>query len=856
MNLQKKPSLKKRASNFFSRYMGHNPSREIVQTVQHFTTTNEFGRISPSDLIDFTREELEALEQVNDWATRYGARPRVNNASDLSNLGAAALPAISYCEATDANVWQDFTFPQASPEEPEIRLVPPQSPRARPDLRDADLSAERRRRERIRNEPTLLEDDDQISYPVERGLNFYQQYFHKSLADIPSEELLFEVQYLRESNCRPRLTDGTVLRLLTALFQARPEITTPEELFRHLRLKTHYTAFSQATEFEPSAPSGPAFSDDSSSTSSSASTAQLVEEECQEHRSTVHNSTELQAIRRNGCILSPITSVCPEGIPEPTLVPAADTTHIAPTITKQSIFRPIPSVGQISCDPPPYTAPFVTTAAYTATTTTVTSTCSSFSSSSQRTPSVPIKPSLPPRKVSFGDTTVSHADTMYSPFSGGYSSGITTSTSNSQGGYNSTQQDFSSQFSQIYQDLTRLGLNHTDALKCANDQIAQLYPPQSSLTSLAPQTPNFQSTPLSPSVPAKSKRQLSVAAPQSSVTFTKTSASSLDQSLKEQKQAITLIAAVPPFSGKGSTRFETWIKHFETQLDTADFEEGKKIKLLLSRLTNDALECALHFKERNPISARNYDRIKSCLFERFHGSETRIQYVTEFQNCTQHAGESIRDFACRLQKLFLHAYPVPKGGTMNEMMLMDKFLNGLPSKLQTLLNHREYESFEVLIKKAEARFAADANNLDDTTARINAVAATIPSHQSVDMSRVLQEMSKLCSSMQQNMSIQTEEMQRNFRQMRKDVGQPRNARTNERIGRAFCNFHNQWTNHGDETCYAREAQRDVMCHLCNRRGHNQYFCPTQRNPRPPTPPNHRNQDAPNAQGSGPQRPGN
>ena len=154
--------------------------------------------------------------------------------------------------------------PQASPEEPEIRLIPPQSPRARPDLRDADLSAERRRRERIRNEPTLLEDDDQISYPVERGLNFYQQYCHKSLADIPSEELLCEVQYLRESNCRPRLT---VLRLLTAPFQARHEITTPEELFRHLRLKTHYKAFSQATEFEPSAPGGSAFNDDTSSTS-------------------------------------------------------------------------------------------------------------------------------------------------------------------------------------------------------------------------------------------------------------------------------------------------------------------------------------------------------------------------------------------------------------------------------------------------------------------------------------------------------------------------------------------------------------------------------------------------------------
>ena len=110
---------------------------------------------------------------------------------------------------------------------------------------------------------------------------------------------------------------------------------------------------------------------------------------------------------------------------------------------------------------------------------------------------VGFKPSLPPRKVSFRDTTVSHADTMYSPFSGGYSSGMTTSasTSNSQGGCNSTEQNFSSQFSQIYRDLTRFGLNHTDALKCAND--AQLYTPQSFLPSQAPQTPNFQTTPLS-----------------------------------------------------------------------------------------------------------------------------------------------------------------------------------------------------------------------------------------------------------------------------------------------------------------------------------------------------------------------
>ena len=90
--------------------------------------------------------------------------------------------------------------------------------------------------------------------------------------------------------------------------------------------------------------------------------------------------------------------------------------------------------------------------------------------------------------------------------------------------------------------------------------------------------------------------------------------------------ATTLIATVPTFSGKGESRFETWIKNFDTQLDTVDFKEEKKIKLLLSRLTNNALECALNFRQRNPISAKDYNNVKKCLFERFHGSETRIQY--------------------------------------------------------------------------------------------------------------------------------------------------------------------------------------------------------------------------------------
>ena len=173
MNLQKKPSLKKWASNFFNRYMGHNILKEIVHTVQCFTTTNEFGRISPSDLIDFTREELDELEQARDCTTHYGAHPKVSEASDLSNLiGHCRLTrGFSYCESANTNTWQDFTCPQASPEKPVIRLVPPQSSCVRPDLRDADLSAERRQSKRIRNQH-CIEDEDQINYPVFICSNF------------------------------------------------------------------------------------------------------------------------------------------------------------------------------------------------------------------------------------------------------------------------------------------------------------------------------------------------------------------------------------------------------------------------------------------------------------------------------------------------------------------------------------------------------------------------------------------------------------------------------------------------------------------------------------------------------------
>jgi hypothetical protein len=51
----------------------------------------------------------------------------------------------------------------------------------------------------------------------------------------------------------------------------------------------------------------------------------------------------------------------------------------------------------------------------------------------------------------------------------------------------------------------------------------------------------------------------------------------------QQQQTIALLSQVPKFNGMGSTKFEDWIQHFERVVDTAEFEEGRKIKLLGSR---------------------------------------------------------------------------------------------------------------------------------------------------------------------------------------------------------------------------------------------------------------------------------
>jgi hypothetical protein len=155
----------------------------------------------------------------------------------------------------------------------------------------------------------------------------------------------------------------------------------------------------------------------------------------------------------------------------------------------------------------------------------------------------------------------------------------------------------------------------------------------------------------------------------------------------------------------GSTKFEDWIKHFERVIDTSEFEEGKKIKLLYSKLFGSAEDCITTFQLCYPKEAKSFTKVKQCLHERFHGGDSRKMYLTEYNNCTRNPGESIRDYACRIQKLYSFAYPTKAGKSvdleMRELMIMDRFLGGLKSNLRERMSFKEFKNLKDLVKATE-----------------------------------------------------------------------------------------------------------------------------------------------------------
>ncbi|KAK4045449.1 hypothetical protein OUZ56_033055 [Daphnia magna] len=100
-------------------------------------------------------------------------------------------------------------------------------------------------------------------------------------------------------------------------------------------------------------------------------------------------------------------------------------------------------------------------------------------------------------------------------------------------------------------------------------------------------------------------------------------------------------------------------------------------------------------------------------------------YFTEFENCIRNSGESIRDYACRLKKLYSFAYPTEVGKTIDadvlklrETLLMDDFLGRLKPNLRERMSFKDYRNLnDLLSQKMKATQLADKSHES-----INAVA--------------------------------------------------------------------------------------------------------------------------------------
>jgi hypothetical protein len=98
--------------------------------------------------------------------------------------------------------------------------------------------------------------------------------------------------------------------------------------------------------------------------------------------------------------------------------------------------------------------------------------------------------------------------------------------------------------------------------------------------------------------------------------------------------------------------FDDWVAHLEAALALGDFDEGRKLQLLRSKLYGEAAEEFDTFKLDNPIKARNYSDVKSRPNKLFHSMETRSQRSVEFHNMSREPEENMRRYANRMRKAF------------------------------------------------------------------------------------------------------------------------------------------------------------------------------------------------------------
>ncbi|KAI9556064.1 hypothetical protein GHT06_018631 [Daphnia sinensis] len=137
-------------------------------------------------------------------------------------------------------------------------------------------------------------------------------------------------------------------------------------------------------------------------------------------------------------------------------------------------------------------------------------------------------------------------------------------------------------------------------------------------------------------------------------------------------------------------------------------------------------------------------------------------YFTEFKNCIRNSGESIRDYACRLQKLYSFAYPTEVGKTIDadvlklrETMLMEGFLGGLKPNLRERMSFKDYRNLNDLVKATEkcAAILNEAKLEKRSVEFVNAVSANANTQELRETKNEISELKSVIEQLSQKMRV-------------------------------------------------------------------------------------------------------
>jgi hypothetical protein len=152
------------------------------------------------------------------------------------------------------------------------------------------------------------------------------------------------------------------------------------------------------------------------------------------------------------------------------------------------------------------------------------------------------------------------------------------------------------------------------------------------------------------------------------------------------------------FSGGPIQRFESWLDTFERIVNNSGFSDEEMVLELYKKMIDRAQKVTKYVLESG---ADEYTTVKARLIDHFYGYETVEKYFKKFEKASKKPDEKLSDFAIRLREIFKYAYPDAYTQDSFQIILQQKFIDGLDEKLQIKVKYKEFKTFDELF--AEAR---------------------------------------------------------------------------------------------------------------------------------------------------------